>query len=103
MKKTVLSRGLDLTVALVVVGTAMVILGVVTGFVGVGPECGSAFSGGNTFLQRSVLSCEFAAAESRREAVQLIVGGGLLLLGVALVGKLSRTEARDEDVVLEES
>lgn len=72
--------GSDVKVALVVIGVAVTVMGLVSGF-----------AGGNPFLGSS--SCGFLAAEARREAVKLIIGGLVLALGGVVMLARQRNEA----------
>ena len=76
MDNTGISRGQ----ALVCVGLVLTVVGILSGFMPVSNACGSAFSGGNSFLTGA--ACDVLRSEASRSAVQMIVGGILLMLSV---------------------
>ncbi|WP_343993084.1 hypothetical protein [Terrabacter terrae] len=65
---------ITLDTAMIIVGIAIFVAGLASGFVGTAPNCGSAFSTSNSIFGPS--SCGALEAEARREAIQLMVLGG---------------------------
>lgn len=64
---------------LVMIGGIMFIVGIITGFLPVGGNCGSAFASPNPFADGSA-GCEVFRGEAVRATWQLIIGGVLLLI-----------------------